>query len=101
MKPIKLKAEIILFWVPLLFSFLLNPGRNGSNIASFSRLELLSLLFCGFISMVFILVLFLQPKQLINQDENITLGAWLKYAVFAMFIAGYDLGYSISALLKT
>ena len=101
MKPLKLKAEITLFWAPLLFSFLLNPGRNGSNIASFSRAELWALLLCGFISVVFILVQFLQPKQLINQDETITIGAWLKYAVFAIFIACYDLGYSVIALLKT
>jgi len=101
MKPLKLKAEIPLFWAPLLLSFLLNPGRNGSNIASFSRAELWTLLLCGFISVIFILVQFLQPKQLINQHETMTMGAWLKYTVFAIFIASYDLGYSISALLKT
>ena len=100
MKPLKLKVEIALFWMPLLCSFLLSPGRNGSNISTFNHTELLALLLCGFIAALFILLQFLQPKQLINHHETITIGAWLKYVLFALFVAGYDLSYSISALLK-
>jgi hypothetical protein len=99
MKPLKFKVEIALFWMPLLCSFILNPGRNGSNISTFSHAELWALLLCGFISVVFILVQFLQPKQLINHHETITTWAWLKYVLFALFIACYDLGYSTSTLL--
>jgi hypothetical protein len=101
MNPLKLKVEVALFWVPLLCSFLLNSGRNGSNIATFNRAELLALLICGFISVIFILVQCLQPRRLINHHETITIGAWLKYVLFAIFVASYDLSYSINALLKT
>jgi hypothetical protein len=101
MNPIKLKVEITLFWMPLVCSFLLNPGRNGSNIAAFSRIELWMLLFCGFMSIMFILVLCVQPKQLINQHKTIAFGDWLKYLLFAIFFASCDLILSISALLKT
>ncbi len=101
MKPLKLKAELALFWAPLLFSLLLNPGGGGSNIATFSRTKLWALFLCGVISAICILVLFLQPKQLIKQHEITTMGTWFKYIIFAIFMASFDLGFSISALLKT
>lgn len=92
MKPLKLKVEITLFWAPLLFGLLLNPGRNGSHIASFSHTKLWALLLCGLISVIFIFVQLLQPKSLINQNGSITTWDWLRYVIFATFMASSGLG---------
>jgi hypothetical protein len=99
MNRLKFRVEIVFFWLPILISLLLNPGRNGYNIDSFSQLKLWVLLFCGLIFLVFMLLLTLQPKQLLEPDkQNVHLWDWLKYFIAAGFMAIFDIYYSSSAL---
>jgi hypothetical protein len=50
------------FWLPLVIALLLNPGRNASNIHSFSSPALLALAACGLCMVFYSFVGFIQLK---------------------------------------
>jgi hypothetical protein len=47
MRQYKTWFAVAFFWIPLVASLLLNPGRNGSHLPSFGHLQLALLGICG------------------------------------------------------
>jgi hypothetical protein len=57
-------VTVAFLWSPIILALLLNPGRNGNNIASFSLGSLLLLTLCGLMLSAYGLVGYFQPRVL-------------------------------------
>ena len=64
MKSFRLWVTASFLLAPLVISVLLNPGRNGSNIANFSQAKLFVLSVCGLSLLLYGLAGLVQPRQL-------------------------------------
>jgi hypothetical protein len=87
MKSFRLWVTAIFLWLPLVVSVALNPGRNGSNIASFSDAKLFVLATCGFMLVVYGLAGLAQPRQLAFAFAKAPLApARILVMLFALFL---------------
>lgn len=69
------------FWIPLGVSVLLNPGRNGRNIAGFSNPMLGALAVCAVGLVLFAVANFL-PARVRRFTCTNELGSWITFCYF-------------------
>jgi hypothetical protein len=87
MKQYKRWFTVIFFAAPLAIAVILNPGRNGSNIHSFSAFALVVLAATGIAMVVYFLVNAIptQGRRLVCTDNDATWAA-VGYAWFSLVL---------------
>ena len=101
MKQFKPWFIVTFLWLPLAFSLLLNPGRNGSNISSFNAAELSALGFFGLLMAVsfFINALPTSARSFACTSQDAT-GRTVGTAWFAFVLGLFSIYYAATGLAR-